>query len=762
MSPVLPLEARPRVALVAFAFVFLSAPSLAGPAKEREPAKTNLDVLVGLLDEVGRARSSVWDAEHAVRRLRFRADDPDLADAALAVREIARFALPKPYVRKQLIQRARELESGIVSIPPVWTDPPRLRDGWRVLCEARYDLDGDGIEEVVADIGHYLLVYRRHEDEWRLAAEYDRGSCLSVKGVSRIDRTDFDDDGEKELLVEEEWGSAGTGGGFEATALKVFTVKPAAGWKLACILTVRRRHASKHWRGARHFHEWIGEESVEDLDGDGHKDVLVRYVLNTYDPDDFEKLRRSRPVLREDRYMWRDGAFVLDKESMRETAERLAAEALSLQPAEGLELAERILRDFDGLGDMRSCLHHRHESHRPILADARRAWAIHLHALGRLDQAYEGFLRLKDHRMLAEMCEEEFDAPGAAARWCRELAAGGLPDSEEISARAARLETAAKRRHYRPLRPGEIAEVKTEYLRVVEHRSVVSGWYDVHSASWSHDGERIVFCGSKKEERPRWRRNAFVWDGESLRPLGAASCAVFYGNSYSVLVDRREETPEGEYASVWEVIGEDGSTRRIDPGSPYFWADAISVSPDGRFIASARSLGGAEGEGTAVRLSGPDHPGSRILVEHADWDTPYVVVGWRDSGELVMRVCSQVKLYDVDSAKLSDLDPKLLGPGRYDYRFSHDGTHAAWWSSRYLGIPPRADGGGRRILWVARADGSSPKPIETRLLGGGRWRLGAPKWSPDGTRLLVGLRGSEGQCSLSILVLGRRVGKTGE
>lgn len=474
----------------------------------------------------------------------------------------------------------------------------------------------------------------------------------------------------------------------------------------------------------------------------------------------------TRRLIREDRYRWRDGRYCHDKEALRADYDGLVARARAMPPEAGLEFAERVEFDFIG-------------SHGLIGAHLRRlAWtaglprvdidfveAEHLLALGRSDEAYETLMAHSRRTVLegsvatragvlehlGRICEERFAAPKEAADFYERAIAAGAREAE-LGPRIMALKDDAARVTHRPLRPGELAGCSPRELRVIERIPVAHGLQHVRSAAWSPDGRRLLVCG-RAEARGGY--SAFVIDsaGGEIRRIGPAEAAAWCGRGDAVLMVMKIKTPDGKLRYELRTTSDEAAARpwpddlRGRPG-------AVSVSPGGNSFAATVGLAGCEGEGIAVVMSHRGSPPREILVRHDHWSSVDALVGWRKASELVVRVCGEVKVYDAGARTWRGMSASRLGPGRYGQWLSPTGTHIAYARNR--------DMHGSR-LYVARPNGGEPSLVDFE------WRYargyGEPRWSPDGTKLLVKSAGRDARSgdttyTLSVLVLGRRVARS--
>ena len=134
------------------------------------------------------------------------------------------------------------------------------------------------------------------------------------------------------------------------------------------------------------------------------------------------------------------------------------------------------------------------------------------------------------------------------------------------------------------------------------------------------------------------------------------------------------------------------------------------------------------------------------------------VLGWRDPRTFVMRLKGQVKVYDVQSGEWHDRNASKLGAGQYGQWLSPTGTHVAYYGCRKP-WEKRRSVDPDRFLWVARSDGSTPSLLDLQKRYSIHIGFREPHWSPDGTKLLVKSVDGESRWTLSVLVLGRRIGE---
>lgn len=757
-----------------------------------EPA-SNVESLKRILREVKGGKITAFSACHQVEELRFHADAPEIPQAVALIRGLVAL-LEGGHARyaEALRQRADELEAGIVTVPPIW-DPGRLRRNWIVTAEAKQDIDGDGEEELFIGIrGHrfpgptlcHLIAYRRSGAQWTLFWESRFRNSGQSQGVYKIEFRGFDGDGRGELLAGVDERGFGTGGGGGSRTYHVFSPTGPPEQPMRRVLSFLKKGFGIMWRGAKYYDEVHGQEELEDLDGDGRRDVLVRYTRSEapegresfWETEEPAEGLQSRPMLREDHYLWRDGRYVLDMEALTADYDRLVAQARTMEPSKGLELCERIEADFNPYR-WPSYSENLRLTGEPNPEDVRYVRAEFLLQLGRYDEAFEGLLDLSEwleakgkiatkagvFTYLGRMCEEHFNEPREAAGYYQKALDAGATDPG-LARRIAELKGKDRRSFLRPLRrgspaaAGELSGLAPNEVCVIGQISVAKGWRRIQSVSWSPDGRQVLFCG-RKAKGDRYAVFLVGADGRGLRRLAEGRLAAFCGTTGAILVAREVETPEGKTAQELRILKEDGSIEPWPWKAPP-WIGLLSVSSDGRFVASALGLCGAAGEGTAVHLFGKETAPCDILVRHEHWDSSSVIIGWRSPRELVLRVCGVVKLYDVEARVLRDAEPSQLGPGRYEQRLAPTGTHIA-----YYGRGPWQKEGG--LLWVARPDGSQPSVLDFKRRDRRAWNSGEPRWSPDGTRLLVVTtdtdrpRGPDGLLSrsLRVLALGRRIEK---
>ncbi len=233
--------------------------------------------------------------------------------------------------------------------------------------------------------------------------------------------------------------------------------------------------------------------------------------------------------------------------------------------------------------------------------------------------------------------------------------------------------------------------------------------------TWSPDGQRLAFAsasgpaGAVVTADPR---------GGPLRRLSRTGAL-----SQVVWSPRGRRIAYGSYGRVF-VIRSDGKQRHaVGSGAEAAW------SPDGTRLAFVRSAIGGPIESVAATGGGREQvTGGRF--DHAPAWSP-------DGSRLAFTRPSKVggaeSLYVVraDGTGLRALGPEGASPA-----WSPDGRALAFWQRNDQGV----------VLAVFRFAGEHVATITRTFAAFSR----APRWSPDGTRLLVTVCGSFGACRLDV------------
>lgn len=167
-------------------------------------------------------------------------------------------------------------------------------------------------------------------------------------------------------------------------------------------------------------------------------------------------------------------------------------------------------------------------------------------------------------------------------------------------------------------------------------------------------------------------------------------------------------------------------------------------SPDGRRLAFVSNRGGRTDLWIAP-VEGERHGLSRLTDDGAGEDDPQ----WSPDGAAVAFTARRGDEHyfgrglfriDVASKSMTRLTPADSSDNA-GLRFSPDGRRLAWISDR----------NGYMRVWIAGRDGSSAREVNTgpHDAASPHWRV-APRWSPDGRRILVSL-GREGAYDLALI-----------
>ena len=663
-------------------------------------------------------------------------------------------------------------------------DPERLRKGWIVTAEARHDIDGDGVEDLFVGVreggNHALcwtchaLVYKRRDGAWHLAWEraYQTYGYPS-KGACSFGFRDFDGDGREEFTVTVNVECFGNGGGGGCWVEKVYGWDSHGQPPAALMLEFPRKSFGTYWRGEDHYEEICARESIEDLDGDGRADVLVRYEskeVPTWDEAFYQTAASvvpapARRLLREERWLRREEGFELDRAALLDSYHGLVGRARASGPEEGLSLCEQIESDFrkeQWAGEAIGLLGRIFEPRFDDLCFVRGELSL---LAGRADRAFEEFESIAGWREvegriatraaalleLGRICEDSFNAPREAAEYYAKALAHGATDAN-LPARIRALGAAAAQGSIRPLGLGEPEGVPPSQLRVASRAVIASNWQYLTTEAWMPDGRGILFCGRRAKGDTIGVYLASA-PGEGTRRLCDGRFAVPYGRDGTILVAQEVETPEGKTGWRLGVTGTEGALVPW-PGEPPSWIDGLGASPDGRHVVSIRSRCGAESFGYELSLAAP-HAEPTVIRWRTGITSLCRIIGWRSDDELVVDLDEGTTVYDAAQDAWRKSDPARLGKGSYERRLSPSGTHVA-----YFGRDCRQAWGG--FLWIARSDGSEQSQPDLGWRCRTAWGHGDVRWSPDGTRLMVvTAEPKEGHettgHTLSVLVLGRRV-----
>ncbi|MHC4248097.1 MAG: hypothetical protein ACYS9X_03120 [Planctomycetota bacterium] len=651
----------------------------------------------------------------------------------------------------------------------------------------RCDLDGDGQDELLTAIrgsGNHgpgadprLAVYSRLKDKWELMYER-RFWHHSRGGIHGIEKRDFDGDGTADLIVDIGAHRAGkdyTSGWRVRHVLSLTPSKrdPLRGllWFYIKLYRTTDRHGMKIG-----YEEYCSRVKVRDINGDGHKDVIIRYAYDRlpeyrqsyHEVDGTVGSDRSRELLCEHRFLWDDrwDRFTFDSKSYTANYYGLIDRARAMPPKEGGAFAKLIESDFNVYSWPVPTKGLRLTEAYPRLVDVYYPIAEHLLGMGRVDEAFEKFHSFLDfwgftgriatkagtYTYLGKICEERFAAPAEAAKYYEEALAAGA-DDPELPRRIEDLKAMAARLRYRPLQAGELARVAPKDLRVIDRIAIAEGWNFIQWQSWSPDGKQILFYGGRYYPPPREgeQEKAGVYladsDGGHVRRAGDGYKAAFFGSSKDILACWGKSTRP----DTW-IIGD------ADRAGPRLWSPGgflkdLCPSPDTEFTV----VTWRQNTGSSAQFYGPKGP-PRTILDGFRYYHDCQVLGWRDPSSFVLRLKGQVKVYDAEVGEWRDEEASKLGAGHYGQWLSPTGTHIAYCGCREA-WHKRLYVDKNRFLWVARSDGGEPGLLDLDMGYGISFGSREPHWSPDGTRLLVKSVGEENRCTLSVLILGRRTGK---
>ena len=299
---------------------------------------------------------------------------------------------------------------------------------------------------------------------------------------------------------------------------------------------------------------------------------------------------------------------------------------------------------------------------------------------------------------------------------------------------------------------------------------------DAHdlAPAWSNDGRRLAFARATPGDCAVW-----ILDSVSGAERKLASCGARESLRMSWSPDGRSiaaASGGGTVASPFHVelvSAADGSRRKLTTPPPGDVGDETpAFSPDGRHVAFVRSISGSIGDIFVVASDGGEP--RRVTSDNADvlgldWepDGRHIVFSsdrgggislWRvaaDGGEPSLVAGGGAKIKHPSVAKRSGAiayedwhyeinlvsqpsragtsDARHISPTTDQWnvlpQLSPDGTRVAFESTR----------SGPYELWVAAADGSSPRKITDSGL-----YKSMPRWSPDGRRLAFVTRSLEG------------------
>jgi len=239
------------------------------------------------------------------------------------------------------------------------------------------------------------------------------------------------------------------------------------------------------------------------------------------------------------------------------------------------------------------------------------------------------------------------------------------------------------------------------------------------SPSWSPDGRRIAFM-----QRGIGRSSTVLTveaDGRWSRPVTRPEAAYFHtdpawspdGRTIAFVKD----SGGGSATEIWLAPVDGGEPRQLTREAEGIFSSSPAWTPDSRWIVYSSNRGGTQ---NIWRLPSAGGEPERLTAGPGDDDDPHVA---SDGRRIVFGISKSLNgLFTFDRTAqseriiLTDAVAALWGPS-----FSPDGRSIAY---------TRIDPAGPRTLFVAGADGGSPRQLTTPGVSALR-----PRWSPDGATI---------------------------
>ena len=250
-----------------------------------------------------------------------------------------------------------------------------------------------------------------------------------------------------------------------------------------------------------------------------------------------------------------------------------------------------------------------------------------------------------------------------------------------------------------------------------------------HDATWSPDGEWIVFISRDENDYTRlWKVSTRGGESQQLT-RGEEAFFDWYPHWSPDGKRIAFASTRGDEAHIWTIAADGGEPTRITAqglGLP-ITSCAPSWSPDGRSIAYTARVD----DNTDIYVIAVDGSEARRITHHPTFDR---LPGWSPDGSELIFSSNRDRDGDEEDEE-----------GGYLWTIGVDGgdahpldvvPHASQWGrwspdGRWLAYQTREESSTNAGMWIVAAGGGEPIPVATLDSLGG-W---TPQWSPDGEKI---------------------------